>query len=88
MTTTLDFNTLPSPLRNQIVGMTAHQILVGESGVDVYRLRDDADSVCYLKIAAGAIAAGAGATLFLWKGKETSGGVAIGPGMMAVQGRF
>lgn len=42
----------------------------------------------WISIAAGAVAAGAGATLFLWKGKETSGGVAIGPGMMAVQGRF
>jgi hypothetical protein len=42
----------------------------------------------WVSIAVGAVAAGAGATLFLWKGKETSGGVAVGPGMMAVQGRF
>ena len=36
----------------------------------------------WVSIAAGAVAAGAGATLFLWKGKEASGVVAIGPGMM------
>jgi hypothetical protein len=42
----------------------------------------------WVSIAAGAVAAGVGATLFLWKGKETSGGVAIGPGMMALHGRF
>lgn len=42
----------------------------------------------WVSIAAGAVAAGAGATLFFWKGKERSTGVAVGPGTMALQVRF
>lgn len=38
-------------------------------------------------IAAGAVAAGTGATLFLWKRNEVSG-VAIGPGILSMHGRF
>jgi hypothetical protein len=42
----------------------------------------------WISIGAGAVAAGAGATLFLWKGKETTAAVAIGPGVLGFQGQF
>ena len=42
----------------------------------------------WISIGAGAVAAGAGATLFLWKGKEAAASVAITPGALTVHGRF
>jgi hypothetical protein len=42
----------------------------------------------WISIAAGAVAAGAGATLFFWKGKEAAATVAITPGILTLHGRF
>lgn len=42
----------------------------------------------WVAIAAGAVAVGAGATLFLWKGKDTSAGIAIGPESLTLHGQF
>jgi hypothetical protein len=42
----------------------------------------------WISIATGAVAAGGGATLFFWKGKEAAGGVAVMPGGLAIHGAF
>ena len=48
----------------------------------------DTKTYGWISIAAGAVGAGAGATLFFWKGRETTAAVAVGPGVLAFYGRF
>ncbi len=49
----LESHHLPAALRQQIDGVTAHRILLGESGTSVYRLLGESSGTRYLKIAAG-----------------------------------
>jgi hypothetical protein len=48
----------------------------------------DTKTLGWISIAAGAVAAGTGATLLLWKGKEATASAVVAPGMVSLRGRF